>query len=211
MECSLHCSSPCRLKQSTKRNGELAVAPIQTRKAVVAEHSLKSRKRVLEVEDDPDIREMVSKLLLSEGYEVVSAVHGQDALEKMEGDFRPDVILLDLMMPVVPTQKSIRALAPLEMSSLCFAGLPRGQVCPTDNGNQRAGSRWRSRRQACGSCCSRRSRCEAGAVREPRRGRSRGRVFLAGTFLRNHVNWLVTSCRPSTCSSARFSSCSFSI
>ena len=51
----------------------------------------------------------------------------------------------------VPTQKSIRALAPLQMSSLCFAGLPRGQVCPTDNGNQRAGSRWRSRRQACGS------------------------------------------------------------
>jgi len=67
----------------------------------VAEHSLKSQKRVLEVEDDPDIREMVSKLLLSEGYKVVSAEHGQDALEKMEGGFRPDVILLDLMMPVL--------------------------------------------------------------------------------------------------------------
>ncbi len=77
------------------------MAPTQTRKAVVAGHSLKSRKRVLEVDDDPDIREMVSKLLLSEGYEVVSAVHGQDALEKMEGGFRPDVILLDLMMPVL--------------------------------------------------------------------------------------------------------------
>jgi len=77
------------------------VAPTQTRKAVVAEHSLKSQKRVLEVEDDPDIREMVSKLLLSEGYKVVSAEHGQDALEKMEGGFRPDVILLDLMMPVL--------------------------------------------------------------------------------------------------------------
>ena len=77
------------------------MAPTQTRKAVVAEHSLKSQKRVLEVEDDPDIREMVSKLLLSEGYKVVSAEHGQDALEKMEGGFRPDVILLDLMMPVL--------------------------------------------------------------------------------------------------------------
>ncbi len=77
------------------------MAPTQTRKAVVAEHSLKSQKRVLEVEDDPDIREMVSELLLSEGYKVVSAEHGQDALEKMEGGFRPDVILLDLMMPVL--------------------------------------------------------------------------------------------------------------
>src|SRR3989441_1951415 len=44
---------------------------------------------------------MVSELLLSEGYKVVSAEHGQDALEKMEGGFRPDVILLDLMMPVL--------------------------------------------------------------------------------------------------------------
>jgi CheY-like chemotaxis protein len=77
------------------------VTPTQTRKAAVAEHSRKRQKRVLEVEDDPEIREMVSKLLLSEGYEVVSAVHGRDALEKMEGGFRPDVILLDLMMPVL--------------------------------------------------------------------------------------------------------------
>ena len=67
----------------------------------VAEHSLKSQKRVLEVEDDPDIRKMVSAMLLSEGYEVVSAVHGKDAIEKMEGGFSPDVILLDLMMPVL--------------------------------------------------------------------------------------------------------------
>src|SRR5712691_11753897 len=67
----------------------------------VAEHSLKSQKRVLEVEDDPDIRKMVSALLLSEGYEVVSAVNGQDALEKMEGGFTPHVILLALMMPVL--------------------------------------------------------------------------------------------------------------
>jgi CheY-like chemotaxis protein len=77
---------------------------------VVARRSLKSRKRVLEVEDDPGIRRMVSEILLSEGYEVVSAVHGKDALEKMEGGFRPDVILLDLMMPVLNGFEVLRVL-----------------------------------------------------------------------------------------------------
>ncbi len=77
---------------------------------VVARRSLKSRKRVLEVEDDPEIRRMVSEILLSEGYEVVSAVHGKDALEKMEGGFRPDVILLDLMMPVLNGFEVLRVL-----------------------------------------------------------------------------------------------------
>jgi CheY-like chemotaxis protein len=80
-----------------KRDGFLEKSDL----VFVAENSLESQKRVLEVEDDPDIREMVSGLLLSEGYEVVSAVHGQDAIEKMEGGFSPDVILLDLMMPVL--------------------------------------------------------------------------------------------------------------
>jgi CheY-like chemotaxis protein len=80
-----------------KRDGFLEKSDL----VFVAENSLKSQKRVLEVEDDPDTREMVSGLLLSEGYEVVSAVHGQDAIEKMEGGFSPDVILLDLMMPVL--------------------------------------------------------------------------------------------------------------
>src|SRR5256885_9677309 len=53
---------------------------------------------------------MVSELLLSEGYKVVSAEHGQDALEKMEGGFRPDVILLDLMMPVLNGFDVLRAM-----------------------------------------------------------------------------------------------------
>jgi CheY-like chemotaxis protein len=84
------------------------VARTQTRKAV--EHSLKRQKRVLEVEDDPDIRAMVSMLLQSDGYEVVLAVHGQDALGKMEGGFRPDVILLDLMMPVLDGFEVLRVM-----------------------------------------------------------------------------------------------------
>src|SRR5688500_17713436 len=60
------------------------------------------RTRVLVVEDDEGIREALCDLLATEGFDVTSAVHGADALEKLRGNGeKPNVILLDLMMPVM--------------------------------------------------------------------------------------------------------------
>jgi CheY-like chemotaxis protein len=57
-------------------------------------------RRVLVVDDDRDIRELLVELLASEGYEVASAPDGRRALAEARAR-RPDVILLDLMMPVM--------------------------------------------------------------------------------------------------------------
>jgi two-component system, chemotaxis family, chemotaxis protein CheY len=57
-------------------------------------------KRVLVVDDDPDIRELLFTALEDEGFEVVPAGNGQEALAIIR-TFRPDVIVLDLMMPVM--------------------------------------------------------------------------------------------------------------
>jgi len=56
---------------------------------------------VLIVEDDADLREMMAQLLSLEGYRAVTAPNGLDALRYLERGDRPDVILLDLMMPVM--------------------------------------------------------------------------------------------------------------
>jgi DNA-binding response OmpR family regulator len=56
------------------------------------------RPRVLIVDDDAGIRSLVSAVLADEGYEVASAVDGQDALDHCR-DRCPDVILLDINMP----------------------------------------------------------------------------------------------------------------
>jgi CheY-like chemotaxis protein len=60
-----------------------------------------STKRILVVEDDPDILEALVDLLSEEGYSVSTAENGQLALDFLHSsETLPSVILLDLMMPV---------------------------------------------------------------------------------------------------------------
>jgi CheY-like chemotaxis protein len=56
-------------------------------------------KRVLLVEDDEDIRELLKDVLRAEGYQAEVARDGLDALGKLDGDHEPWVIVLDMMMP----------------------------------------------------------------------------------------------------------------
>jgi two-component system, OmpR family, alkaline phosphatase synthesis response regulator PhoP len=56
------------------------------------------RQSVLVVEDEEDIRELVSYNLLKEGYQVAGVASGEDALTAVESK-RPDLILLDIMLP----------------------------------------------------------------------------------------------------------------
>jgi CheY-like chemotaxis protein len=57
-------------------------------------------RKILLADDDPDVVEVISILLEDEGYEMVAAKDGAEALEKMESD-NPDLIILDLLMPRV--------------------------------------------------------------------------------------------------------------
>ncbi len=61
---------------------------------------IKIGKRVLVVDDDASIRELLSTVLEDDGYEVMPAANGEDALAVC-ARWRPDVIVLDLMMPVM--------------------------------------------------------------------------------------------------------------
>ena len=57
-------------------------------------------RRILVVEDERAIRELIADFLEYEGYEVERAAHGGEALSILER-FRPDLVVLDLMMPVM--------------------------------------------------------------------------------------------------------------
>ena len=66
-------------------------------------------KKVLVVDDEPDVLKIVSFRLKSAGYEVKTASDGQEALDLIEKDC-PDLILLDLRMPVMDGYEAINIL-----------------------------------------------------------------------------------------------------
>ena len=56
---------------------------------------------VLVVEDDEGLREMMAQLLTLEGSQTATVANGEEALAYLHRSAKPEVILLDLMMPVM--------------------------------------------------------------------------------------------------------------
>jgi DNA-binding response OmpR family regulator len=82
---------------------EVAVVEVKANGAVVP------WAKVLVVEDETDIRELIRYSLAQAGLEVEEAGNGAEALEKMDS-FAPDLIVLDLMLPGMPGLEICRRL-----------------------------------------------------------------------------------------------------
>jgi DNA-binding response OmpR family regulator len=76
-------------------------------------------KRVLVVDDEATIRELITDALREAGFAVDAASNGAEALRTMEGN-RPDAIVLDLMMPQLDAQGFVELLR----LNTAFDGIP---------------------------------------------------------------------------------------
>ncbi|MCX5757104.1 MAG: response regulator [Candidatus Hydrogenedentes bacterium] len=56
--------------------------------------------KILVVDDEPDVVELIERTLKAEGFDVVTAFDGIDAIDLADSEM-PDLILLDLMMPMI--------------------------------------------------------------------------------------------------------------
>jgi CheY-like chemotaxis protein len=56
---------------------------------------------VLIVEDDDDIRDLLAEMFGDHGFRVSTARNGKEGLELLRGSDHPNIVLLDLMMPVM--------------------------------------------------------------------------------------------------------------
>jgi two-component system KDP operon response regulator KdpE len=62
---------------------------------------------ILVVDDEPQIRRVMRATLTAQGYSIVEARDGQEALEKLRSE-RPDLVLLDMNMPVMDGLEACR-------------------------------------------------------------------------------------------------------
>ena len=82
----------------------------------------KTSTKILIVDDDPDIIEILTYNLSNEGYNVKSAINGIEALKKAK-KFIPDIILLDVMMPEmdgIEACSQLREIESLSKSMIIF-------------------------------------------------------------------------------------------
>lgn len=78
--------------------------------------------KILIVDDEPDIVEFISYNLKSKGYLIATAKDGIEAIRKAK-DFRPDLILLDIMMPNkdgIETMKELRRMPEFDNTAVIF-------------------------------------------------------------------------------------------
>lgn len=79
--------------------------------------------RILVVDDAEFMRLRLSKLLASNGYEVIEAADGQQAVERYR-ELRPDLVLMDITMPVmdgIAAVKGIKQIDPSATIIMCSA------------------------------------------------------------------------------------------
>lgn len=58
-----------------------------------------TKKTIMIVEDDSFVMDIYETKVAKEGFNVVAATNGLEALKKLEGGIQPDLILLDILMP----------------------------------------------------------------------------------------------------------------
>ena len=83
---------------------------------------MKHQQKVLLVDDEPDILELLQYNLEKEGYAVRTALNGRKGVEEAR-NFRPDLVLLDIMMPEqdgVETCRQMRELPEMQNAYIIF-------------------------------------------------------------------------------------------
>ena len=69
----------------------------------------KKMSKIMIVDDEQDLREMINLMMSKEGYETEMAENGDDFLKKID-EFKPELVTLDVMMPGLRTKDILEKL-----------------------------------------------------------------------------------------------------
>jgi len=86
--------------------------------------------RILVIDDDGEVREMICKMLTNEGHEVIEAVNGKEGCDMVRSNSELDLVITDLIMPEkegIETIRDLKANYP-ELKVLAISGGGKGNA-----------------------------------------------------------------------------------
>ncbi|MEA3358770.1 MAG: response regulator [Thermodesulfobacteriota bacterium] len=101
-------------------------------------------KKVLNVEDDPDIRTFVATVLEENGYTPIMAKDGEEGIKKLREE-KPDLVILDILMPKqsgikmyhdLKTDESLKDIPVVMLSGVSRRTFLRSQAALTEFGDE---------------------------------------------------------------------------
>jgi DNA-binding NtrC family response regulator len=78
------------------------------------EKPMAAKEKILVVDDEPSIRKYLQTLLEVEGFDVEGVSSGKDAIEKISGGERPEIIILDVLMPELNGIETLKELLKID-------------------------------------------------------------------------------------------------
>ena len=75
------------------------------------------KEKILVVDDEPSIRKYLQTLLEVDGYEVEAVSSGQEALERLGSEAKPDLVILDVLMPELNGLDTLRQIMEIDRST----------------------------------------------------------------------------------------------
>jgi DNA-binding NtrC family response regulator len=83
--------------------------------------------KILIIDDDSDIQLVLSDIIKSEGYEVITAYNGEKALEKIR-EHSPDLVLLDIKLPGMDGMKVLEEIKKTNKSLIVIMLTGYGEI-----------------------------------------------------------------------------------
>ena len=85
------------------------------------------KKSIMIVDDEPDNITTVMTILEANGFSVLTAVNGDDCLKQIKTGTKPDLILMDIMMPGTPVSKIIPQIKNIPIAYLSVVRLSEAE------------------------------------------------------------------------------------
>lgn len=92
-------------------------------------------KTILIVDDDPDVLVSISRILRVNEYKVFTASDGEECLKKVD-EIKPELILLDIMMPGMPIEKVVKQIRDTKIAFISIVRVSDAEkrgLCSQDN------------------------------------------------------------------------------